>query len=356
MEKCVMRIATRPGNCAGFFVLDTIIYMTTETKAGSDSVRQADAHPAGRVLQFPAITRCGIRDVQRINPFSFYELSKALKQLAVHREITDPQHVMWELVTARSALVRLKGGDPIQLEVSRAPMEEVEKFVAQIQNEHLFEPDQKGGHRFRENPVPIPEWKWNWYRDLLQKFETVLTEEMREASTYYVPRRGIFSTAALVDRADDTFPEAVRGAIPEKTKTDWRAAGRCLAFNLLSASGFHVARAVEGTIEAYYQFFASKPGVTQHGWYDYAKELQAIRDSGTTPAPSEKTLAEILQMKDDYRNPLMHPRVVLTESDSRMLFANGESLIIAMAQEITDAKQAGQPTLNLLAAIGGVGA
>ena len=37
-------------------------------------------------------------------------------------------------------------------------------------------------------------------------------------------------------------------------------------------------------------------------------------------------------MKDDYRNPVMHPlRVTLTESDARMLFDNGESLIIAMA-------------------------
>jgi hypothetical protein len=41
-------------------------------------------------------------------------------------------------------------------------------------------------------------------------------------------------------------------------------------------------------------------------------------------------------MKDDYRNPIMHPRVVLTESDARMLFDNGESLIIAMAQEIAE--------------------
>ena len=39
-------------------------------------------------------------------------------------------------------------------------------------------------------------------------------------------------------------------------------------------------------------------------------------------------------MKDDYRNPVAHPRVVLEEADARMLFANGESLIIAMAQDL----------------------
>ena len=52
-------------------------------------------------------------------------------------------------------------------------------------------------------------------------------------------------------------------------------------------------------------------------------------------------------MKDDYRNPIMHPRVVLTESDARMLFNNGESLIIAMAQELYLASEAGQASLAL---------
>jgi hypothetical protein len=60
-----------------------------------------------------------------------------------------------------------------------------------------------------------------------------------------------------------------------------------------------------------------------------------------TPAPTEKTLAEIRQMKDDYRNPVVHPRVVLTEADARMLYANGESLIIAMAQELQAAAATG---------------
>ncbi len=52
--------------------------------------------------------------------------------------------------------------------------------------------------------------------------------------------------------------------------------------------------------------------------------------------PDPKTIAVIRQMKDDYRNPVVHPRVVLTEADSRMLFNNGESAIIGMAQGLKD--------------------
>lgn len=53
-------------------------------------------------------------------------------------------------------------------------------------------------------------------------------------------------------------------------------------------------------------------------------------------------------MREDYRNPIVHPRVVLTESDARMLFANGESLIIAMAQELAEAAKGVQTALVLV--------
>jgi hypothetical protein len=43
----------------------------------------------------------------------------------------------------------------------------------------------------------------------------------------------------------------------------------------------------------------------------------------------------------------MHPRVVLDEADARILYNNGESLIIAMAQKIGKAAKV-QPALALV--------
>jgi hypothetical protein len=145
-----------------------------------------------------------------------------------------------------------------------------------------------------------------------------------------------------------TFPKDLQLFIPQKAKDDWKSAGRCLAFSLLSASGFHVARAVEACLESYYGHFSGKPGATLHGWKDYINALQKIADGNPTPCPLAKTLVELDQMREDYRNPIVHPRVVLSESDARMLFANGESLIIAMAQELAEASKGIQPTLVLI--------
>ena len=84
-------------------------------------------------------------------------------------------------------------------------------------------------------------------------------------------------------------------------------------------------------MELYYQLFAGKPGKTLRSWDDYHKELTKIAASNPVPSPQPKTLIEFDQMRQDYRNPLAHPRVSLTEADARVVFNNGESLIILMA-------------------------
>lgn len=68
-----------------------------------------------------------------------------------------------------------------------------------------------------------------------------------------------------------------------------------------------------------------------------------------TPCPEAKPLVKFDQMRKDYRNPIMHPRVSLDETGARALFADGESLIIAMASEIKAIRDAGGAALAVVA-------
>jgi len=109
-------------------------------------------------------------------------------------------------------------------------------------------------------------------------------------------------------------------------------------------------------MESYYQLFSGKAGKTLRSWDDYHKELAKIAAGKPDPAPDEKTLVEFDQMRKDYRNPIVHPRVSLNEADARILFNNGESLIIAMASEICKVRKAQggvQPALTLVAPTAG---
>lgn len=203
--------------------------------------------------------------MERINPFAFYDIAKTLGAVAATRGDTRPIDAVFELVQARYALSNLLDGKPMPVGISRGPATKLLAGINSILSEHCSTNGEDGSPAPMwpdESAPAIPAWRWDYLRRLLDTFETVFSEEMREATAYFVPRRGIFFTPVLVDAADETFPEEVSSCIPAKTREEWKSAGRCLAFSLLSASGFHVARAVEGTMEAYYQFFSSKPGDT----------------------------------------------------------------------------------------------
>lgn len=279
----------------------------------------------------------GGNKVDRINQFAFYEVGKTLAKLRSFSGDVSADDVFFPLVDARSSVKELCDGNPIELVVSKVCAKTLHGRLDEVVERNFTTTDSDGAKKWNfptPTTPPIPSWQWHQVMDALTEFETIFREEMREAATYRVPNRGIFDTAKLIDSADLTFPSDLRRYIPTKTSEDWRAAGRCLAFNLLSASGFHVARAVEGTLENYYQLATGK-SKTLNGWQDYIKALESAASAPTQDLiPTEKVISGLKQMKGDYRNPIVHPRVVLSEPDARMLFANGESLITAMAQEI----------------------
>lgn len=284
--------------------------------------------------------------MDKINQFDFYEMGKTFNSLRRKGDVA-PEDIFLDLMNATTEANLLLNGKPIPLGVSRKQAEGFITLLRSIQDEFFTRKDESGRKTFRfpdSSDDAIPEWKWNSLIGSLDRFETVLREELAETATYYIPRRGIYWTSALVESADESFPQEVRAVIPEKTKVDWRSAGRCLALNLLTASGFHVARAVEGMLEVYFQSLANRPGETLNGWGDYIDALDKVAKAQQKQGPTARTLAELRQMKDDFRNPIAHPRVVLSESDSRMLFNNGESLIICMAQDLMSASEDSLPS------------
>jgi hypothetical protein len=321
--------------------------------------QKSDANPAKVIypcaLKLP---ESRMADVERFNQFSFYEIGARIGRLKRRYEPINARDAFHLMTDARAALSSLLVGDPLPINISKQCINRLLDAMKSITKSEFTEMGEDGDRtvfKFPDETDTIDAYTWSKIKTAVEHFETVFAEEMREAATYYVPRRGIFYTPALVDSAVETFPAEILGHIPQKTRDDWNAAGRCLAFNLLSASGFHVTRAVEGILESYYQIFTAQPGKTLRGWYDYHQELSAVALAGGSPYPSQKTLSELDQMRTDYRNPIAHPRVVLSESDARMLFANGESLIIAMAQEIKEARSGIQAALSLVPATGASG-
>lgn len=324
--------------------------MTKQAEALTEPQGQAGA----KVVRLPTRERVAEkgRSLDRINQFDFYALAQKLHRLDTVTDGCGAPQAFWAFYGLQACLDALLQGDPIELGVSRKLAEAFRDQVAGVIQRHFTQEAEDGSSIWKfpqEGVSPLSSWEIDWSKKALDNFEMIFAEEMREAATYRVPTRGIYDIRKLVDDADCTFPNEILGFVSDKSKAEWRAAGRCLAFGMFTACGFHVARAVEGALEAYFECFNGGPDKKHKNWGHY---LEALEKCTGANLPNPKTLGELRQLKDDWRNPLMHPRVILEEADARTVFNNGETLIIMMGQELR-AAAAAKSLAPLLVSSGG---
>jgi hypothetical protein len=176
----------------------------------------------------------------------------------------------------------------------------------------------------------------------LEEFETVLGNELPTLDTYIVSKKGIYSTADLVDRAEMAIDESARAHIRKELIEDFKQAGKCLAFELPTAAGFHTMRATEGVLRDYWYLVRNpSTGTTAP---EMAICINELRANGEDPK-----LMDILDhIRDLHRNTLMHPEAFLTMKEALRLFDISKSAISAMADRIGELKQ---PATNALAGI-----
>jgi hypothetical protein len=166
-----------------------------------------------------------------------------------------------------------------------------------------------------------------------KEFETVLSAELQTLATYEASQKGIYSTPDLIERAEQVLPESVVPKINPRAIEEIRLAGRALAFDTATACGFHIMRATEVVLHDYYVAACNpkpKPKERLKNWGAYIGELNNVA-SKPAGADVKEVVAIIQQVKDQHRNLIMHPDVVLTPDEAFTLFEVAQSAIIAMA-------------------------
>jgi len=159
-------------------------------------------------------------------------------------------------------------------------------------------------------------------------FETVLRSELLVADVYYVTKKGGYDTGDLLGNAERNFPAELGVKVP-RAIGDIRQAGKSLAFELSTASGFHVLRGTETVVRSYWDAVAGgapHPKLKTIG--SYAKQLEDKK------LGKVKTVETLKQVASLHRNPLMHPDESLSLEDAISLFGICSSAINAMLKEI----------------------
>lgn len=163
----------------------------------------------------------------------------------------------------------------------------------------------------------------------IRKFETLFDDEIQKAPIFWLERIGNLSTDSLLDGAHKGYAAEVSSVLTQACKDEIDEGGKCLAYERATASGFHLLRSVEIAVRHYLLSIPNfvMPPLNRQNWGEYVKLLKDNK--------AAKVVIDTLQnIKDNYRNPLMHPEDTLQLTEAISLFCVCQSMIETLAGDM----------------------
>jgi hypothetical protein len=276
------------------------------------------------VIEFAELSK---ETVKKVNVHRFYRLANIIHPLTElpTEETTAKIHfrLFWQAKTTLSQYLAEESMLPPSSKRAAAVL------MAQISDCGL--PDDISAFK---GDAKVPRYEMYTVVQRAKEFEIVLANDLPGMDTYHVYQKGIYSTPALIDFAErallDGLTEAAKNLISADVLRDFNQAGRCLAFELPTASGFHTMRSVEALLREYWTLVKRPPeGMRPPEMATCINELRA--------AGEDKKVMDILDhVRDLNRNPLMHPEAFLELNEALRLFDIAKSAISAMAERVED--------------------
>lgn len=163
----------------------------------------------------------------------------------------------------------------------------------------------------------------------LAEFEIIFKRECADLATFFVSQKAAFSTSILIERAEKVFLDAELKRIPQQAVDDIRRSGRCIAFELPTAAGFHAFRALESVVLDYLDKLH-----VQHPNRNLGAYIQLLADNGA----DTKVVSSLRLLKDLHRNPLFHPTDNLEIGEDIGVFNLVTTTISALVKDMGNRK------------------
>lgn len=291
--------------------------------------------PAKRKARFVI----GGGQVQQLNVNEFYLLGKQLAELEPRLSVEGPSaaysDVMWPLMSARFRIVSLLD-DPCPL--LQSSQRAARAIISEI-NGICPEDIEEAFRRLRDEK--IYGYQLSSIAGAIKTFETVLHNDMPEMSAYAVSQIGIYRTDDLIERSDRQISEVLRPLLPELALSDIREAGKCLAFRVHTAAAFHLSRAIETCMNLYYETIAGKPFAAEGAARNWSVKIKGLKEKGA----DVKITAFLDHLRDEYRNPVTHPDVVVDSGEAFNFFGPALSAVAMMLAAVKLRREKDQPSI-----------
>ena len=162
----------------------------------------------------------------------------------------------------------------------------------------------------------------------LKTFEDAFVRESKQLDVFTVTPKGDRSTRILIESAEKKFPANLVKVMPEKTISDLQEAGRCLAFELPTACAFHICRATEALMIAYYE------ALTSHPWPSHMRPIWQVYVDQLRVEGAPSTVTNRLGELREDRNSYAHPDVTVPLDEAPIVYDLCTGVMFYMAKEI----------------------
>ncbi|MEJ0062785.1 MAG: hypothetical protein WDO70_06195 [Alphaproteobacteria bacterium] len=273
--------------------------------------------------------------MQQLQQFKFYDLGAKLYgvfNLRNHGRVAD---LFGPLTDAQKSLDALIKGDPIELKLAKG---EASKLLTQISAlfDKYFIDKTNRQLRFPSGEEKVDPQELALIQLALEKFESALAAELSRIVVYPAVQRGIYSSVDLIENAHLALPESAQAYVSAAAKRELDSAGRAIGFELGTAATVHALRALETVTVSYYELFAAPlTGRNERNLTTYLRKLAALADEEDLKTRPDQRLVQLLtQIKDSYRNPVMHADAIVEVGTAASLFGLVTSAIAQIAEQI----------------------
>lgn len=160
------------------------------------------------------------------------------------------------------------------------------------------------------------------------RLNVMLDGELSVQPNYYVSPKRAFDVNVLISAGAKVFADTTEDFSHDEVY-DFEQAGKCLAFEVPTAAGFHIFRAVESVLRRYYSVMVGTlPKPKARAWGAYIKGLK------DAPGVDGKVVVLLEQIKDLYRNPIIHPEARIDMKEALSLVGIAESVTSAMIRDM----------------------
>lgn len=177
----------------------------------------------------------------------------------------------------------------------------------------------------------IEAWRIAAIRSEAQTFQQILTSELGTLPSFLVLPKGSFDVGFLTEQGEAMFPPDTAEKVPG-TLADMKQAAKALAYELPTASGFHIFRVLEAVLRAYWD------QVTDDKAHPNSKTIGMYAEGLRKGQHGDVKIWEALkQVKDLHRNPLAHPEVILSTEEAIGIVGIAYSVISEMLRSMPEA-------------------